>query len=188
MNKQTRILILLFPVLASVGCDGDEKSSSADPASGCAHDVLEADFEADDPIGPAVDPASGRVVLGPDQRVIVSSTYGAPQPGPNGSPFSERYQQVFAGIEQQLSGQPGLLALQLGNSKRCGTGRTLAVWRSEEEMYEFVTSRAHLDAMREANDLLRPGYAVTHWEASQPEQLTMGEAIRQLAKVEAAGE
>ena len=188
MNQQTRILTLLFLGFATVGCDGDEKTSSADPASGCSHDVLEADLELADPIGPAVDPASGKVLLGAEQRVIVSSTYGVPEPGPDGAPVTERYQQVFAGIEQQLAGQPGLLALQLGSSKRCGSGRTLAVWRSEEEMYDFVTSRAHLDAMREANDLLRPGYAVTHWEANEPEQLTIGEAIRQLAKVAAAGE
>ncbi len=188
MNQQTRFVILLLLGLASVGCDGDEKTSSSDPASGCAHDLLEGDLELADPIGPAVDPKSGKVVLSPGQPVIVSSTYGVPKPGPNGAPFSDRYKQIFVGIEQQLAGQPGLLALQLGNSKRCASGRTLAVWRSEEEMYDFVTSRAHLDAMREANDLLQPGYAVTHWEASQSEQLTMSEAIRQLAKVEATGE
>lgn len=184
VNKQ--IKTLLFMGLVSSGCVGDRNST--DTTNECSHDVMETDLEVDVPVGPSVDPSSGKVVLGANQRVIVSSTYGAPQPGPNGAPFTERYQQVLVGIEQQLAGQPGLLALQLGNSNRCGAGRTLAIWRSEEEMYDFVTSRAHLDAMREANELLRPGYAVTHWKATKPEQLTMDEAVRQLAKVEASGE
>ena len=51
-------------------------------------------------------------------------------------------------------------------------------------MYAFVTSPAHLDAMAAARDILMPGYAVTHWQARTPEQVSMSEAVRQLALAE----
>jgi hypothetical protein len=77
------------------------------------------------------------------------------------------------------------LALQLAQSDACGSGRTLAIWESEEKMYEFVMSRAHLDAMIAVNDIVMPGYAVTHWQASSADQVTLAEATRQLAKAHA---
>jgi len=90
---------------------------------------------------------------------------------------------MFGAIEAQLESQPGLLALRLSSSIECGSGRTLAIWQSEDAMYAFVTSPAHFEAMKAVDDLLVPGYAVTHWEATSREEMTHEEAVRQLHRM-----
>ena len=74
-----------------------------------------------------------------------------------------------------------MLALQLGNSPSCNSGRTLAVWESEEVMYKFVMSAPHLEAMSTANELLKPGYAVTHWTARKQDDISLEAASEHLA-------
>jgi heme-degrading monooxygenase HmoA len=133
-----------------------------------------------------VDPATGSVRVVEGQHYVVSSTYGVPKPTSDGKLVSDRYLALFGAVAEQLEREPGLIALQLGQSNACGSGRTLAIWRSEEEMYDFVTSRAHLDAMTAADEILQPGYAVTHWDATSATQFSMQEAVRQLAKIEAS--
>ena len=110
---------------------------------------------------------------------MVSSTYGAPKPGPDGAP-TQRYLELFSAIEEQLQKEPGLVAMKLASSDSCGSGRTLAVWKSEEEMYDFVTSAAHLAAMQDADEVLKPGYGVTHWSATSLEQTSWQEAVRRV--------
>ena len=151
----------------------------------CRHDQLEPDLEAAPLVGPSVDPATQHLrPLAAGGAFVVSATYGVPRPDADGAPVSSRYLRLFAAVEAQLARETGLLALQLATSSACGSGRTLAVWKSEEDMYAFVTSPAHLDAMAAARDILMPGYAVTHWQARTPEQVSMSEAVRQLALAE----
>jgi hypothetical protein len=70
--------------------------------------------------------------------------------------------------------------MRLGTSEGCGSGRTMAVWNSEEEMYAFVTSDAHTAAMKAVGQVLKPGYAVTHWSASSADRINWQEAVKQL--------
>jgi heme-degrading monooxygenase HmoA len=180
------VTLLSALVLTLHGCDDADKPTPeqrASTAQACSHDVLEPDLEADAFVGPAVDPTTGALMLAPGGRYVVSSTYGVPKPDPDGTPVSQRYLTLFAAVEAQLAQQPGLLALALGQSQGCHAGRTLALWRSEEEMYDFVTSPAHLAAMRAARDILQPGYAVTHWDATSAEDVTFARAVAQLAKI-----
>jgi heme-degrading monooxygenase HmoA len=179
------MLLSIATGMPSGGCGDEAKGTSKEPASRCAHDVLEPDLSGDAPIGPAVDRATGKLKLADGERYMVSSTYGVPKRASDGAPLTQQYLQLIGAVQEQLQREPGLLALWLLQSEQCGSGRTLAVWKSEEQMYDFVTSKAHLDAMSAADEVLQPGYAVTHWEATSADEMTMEEAIRQLAKVEA---
>jgi hypothetical protein len=67
--------------------------------------------------------------------------------------------------------------MSLGASEPCGSGPTLALWRSEEEMYDFGTSPAHVAALGAVIEILQPGYAVTHWDATSAAQLRFAEAV-----------
>jgi heme-degrading monooxygenase HmoA len=182
----TRALLCLFLAGATACADGEggERASGTGSELRCAHDVLEADISSAPWAGAAVDPATQELRLEESGPYIVSSTYGIPQLDSNGAP-SERYQRMLGAVQAQLQNDPGLLAVQLSSSDDCSSGRTLAVWRSEEQMYEFVTSPAHLAVMGAANELLQPGYAVTHWQAASREQISLREAVRQLSAVKA---
>lgn len=183
LNLHTRSAAAVFATFLSTStlaaCGEEEKGTRRER---CTAAVLESDLELDGWMGPAVDPATKELALEGGKAYVVSSTYGVPRPGSDGARVTDRYLEVFRGVEQQLGRESGLLAMRLGQSQGCGSGRTLAVWRSEEEMYDFVTSDAHLTAMKEADELLQPGYAVTHWEAQTTSQMSIDEAIRQLAK------
>jgi heme-degrading monooxygenase HmoA len=141
-------LVLTASCIAVLACGGDDK---AHVSAVCTGDQLESDLESAPFEGPGVS-ASGALQLAANTEYVVSSTYGVPKPGPDGAPITERYGQLFGAVQQQLSGQPGLLALKLATSERCGSGRTLAVWQSEEAMYDFVASDAHVAAMLAAQE------------------------------------
>jgi hypothetical protein len=171
-------------LLLCLGCGSDDKS---DPDVGeakaelrCVANVIERDLDMSPMGGSSVDEETGTYKLREGEQVIVSSTYGIPVPGSDGKPLPASYQDLMGRIIGQLQQQPGLLALQLGTSDSCGSGRTLAVWESEEAMYAFVTSPPHMEAMTNVHKLVQPGYAVTHWSASSPEQLTVAEAAKHL--------
>ena len=160
----------------------DEAPTRESRLSACRHDLQEPDLEAAPLAGPGVDPTTGRLRPPPHGAYVVSATYGVPRPSSDGAPVSSRYVQLFAAIEAQLARETGLMALQLGTSAACGSGRTLAVWESEEQMYAFVTSPAHREAMAAAREVLLPGYAVTHWETRSAAEISMEEAVRQLGR------
>lgn len=179
--------------IAAPGCSSDSNVGSDDrdaamrevaeskSALRCVADRIEPDLEIGPMGGSSVDPETGLYTLQTGQEVVVSSTYGIPKPDANGGDLPAYYQDLMGRIIQQLQAQPGLLALQLGSSPTCNSGRTLAVWESEELMYEFVTSAPHLEAMSAANELLQPGYAVTHWAAREQDDISLEAAIGHLA-------
>jgi heme-degrading monooxygenase HmoA len=172
-----RALVALSVILAGCGAEKDPQSEGGDAA--CNHGVMEADLEAQPPSGPGVDPETGKILLPPSgSSYVVSTTYGVPKPG---EAVRERWGQLFAGIQEQLASQEGFLAVVLTTSPSCGSGRTLAVWTSEEAMYEFVTSPAHAEAMAASDEVLQSGTAVDHWEATKAEEMTLEEAVRRLA-------
>lgn len=170
-------LVALGAMLSGCGSDADARSPD-DSAASCAGGVLEADLQAEPLSGPGVDPATGKLLPPPEgSSYTVSSTYGVPRPG---DAVKEKYVQYFGAIQEQLASQPGLVALQLAQSRSCGSGRTLAVWTSTEAMYDFVTSPAHLSAVDAAGELLEPGYAVIHWETSKTDEMTFEEGARRI--------
>ena len=173
---------LLAIGLALPACGDDERSSESDAGHehACSAAELEADLEEQPFVGPAAD-ASGKLKLESGKSYIVSSTYGVPVPGEGGAPVTAQYLELFGAIQAQLEIQPGLLAFKLASSDACGSGRTLAVWNSEEEMYSFVTSEAHFNAMKAVKVVLKPGFSTTHWTATDGEtQISWAEAAKQL--------
>ena len=174
--------IALSVALATPACgDDDKKSTDGKQSTLCNAKTLEADLDASPFMGPAVNPQTGELTMEPGASYVVSSTYGVPKPGSDGAPFTDRYLEVFSAIQEALGKQPGLLAIKLASSESCASGRTLAIWSSEDEMYDFVVGEAHLTAMKEAKDLLQPGFAVTHWAANSAAQASWEHAIKQLA-------
>ncbi len=167
------------------GCGNDSTATPPDsPAAECTGGVLEVDLQAEPLSGPGVDPATGKLQPPPEgSSYTVSATYGIPRPG---DAAMEKYVQYFGAVQAQLASQPGLLALQLGQSPSCGSGRTLAVWSSPEAMVEFVMSPAHLAAMDAVNELVEPNYAVTHWETTKIDEVTVEEGVRRIRASQAA--
>ena len=176
-----RALAIATTTLMFCACGDDTGTDSkTNPSTArCTAGVLESDLAVDPLMGPGVD-SGGKLKLEPGGQYVVSSTYGVPVPGADGARVSDRYLQLFGAVQAQLEKQPGLLAMSLGTSDACGSGRTLALWRSEEEMYDFVTSPAHMAAMKAASEILQPGYEVTHWDATTAESVTFSEAVRHL--------
>ncbi|AUX39614.1 hypothetical protein SOCE26_010080 [Sorangium cellulosum] len=179
-QSQFAAALLSFLGMIASGCSADSDTQTPDdPSSLCASGVLEADLEAGPATGPGVDPETGEILPPPAGSVYtVSTTYGVRRAG---DAVAERYGQIFGAVEAQLASQPGLVALQLAFSPSCGSGRTLAVWASTEQMYEFVVSPPHAAAMDAVDELVEPGYGVTHWEASTTNEMTFAEGARRLA-------
>lgn len=172
------LYVLGIAACASVGACAQDRdtNAAAQPQRLCTATTLEPDLEAAPLAGPGVNPDTGKLELPNGMHYVVSSTYGVPRPGPDGAGISPRYLTLFDAVSKQLEKERGLLAIALASSDSCGSGRTLAVWRSEETMYDFVTSDAHLAAMTAAPEILQPGYAVTHWDATSLDQITFDEA------------
>lgn len=163
-------------VIAGCASDGNANNDGVAPARSelrCHAAEIEPDLESDFVAGSAVDRSTGELQLQQGREYMVSSTYGIPKRGADGEYLSPRYEALMGMIIQKLQTQPGLLALQVSSSERCKSGRTLAVWESEDLMYDFVTTGPHLEAMSAAEELLQPGYAVSHWSASSPDQMTL---------------
>ncbi|AUX34546.1 MULTISPECIES: antibiotic biosynthesis monooxygenase [Sorangium] len=188
LDRSSRALAAAVLAALLSGCGSDTGATPSDapsdaPPAGCTGGVLEADLEADPLSGPGVEPATGALLPPPEgSSYTVSATYGMPRPG---EAVMEKYVQYFGAIQAQLASQPGLVAIQLAQSPSCGSGRTLAVWSSTEAMYEFVMSPAHLAAMDAVNELLLPNYAVTHWEAAGPDDVTMAEGALHIQATDA---
>lgn len=174
----------LGPLLLS-GCSSEPGAKNQNPApAACTGGVIEADLQGGPLSGAGVDPGTGRLLPPPDgASYTISSTYGVPR---RDAGVMERYLSMFGAIQAQLASQPGLVALQLVQSPSCGSGRTLAVWSSTEAMYEFVMSPAHLAAVDAVGELLEPNYAVTHWETSDMDEMTLEEGARRIAALEAS--
>lgn len=185
MDNSIRAAVLVLACgMVIAGCNDEaapSARSSAQAVASCNARVLEGDLEAAPPVGPAVDAASSTLQLESGVIYVVSATYGVPKPGTDGAPTAA-YRALFGAIEAQLQRESGLLALQLGTSSACRSGRTLAVWRSEEDMLRFVTSPAHLAAMRAAADVLEPGYEATHWTMVGGEPVDWQRAVEQHAR------
>ncbi|XXY51656.1 antibiotic biosynthesis monooxygenase [Sorangium sp. So ce269] len=167
------------------GCGSDSGGTAPQTsAPECTGGALEADLQAAPLSGPGVDPETGKLRPPPEgSSYTISATYGVPLPG---DAAREKYMQSFGAIQAQLASQPGLVAIQLAQSQSCGSGRTLAVWASTDEMYAFVMSPAHLAAMDAVNELIEPNYAVIHWEAASLDEITQEEGVRRIKASEAS--
>jgi quinol monooxygenase YgiN len=152
------------------------ESSAAD---GCTAKALEADSEVFVPLsGPGVDFTSNTVSppeAGTSYMVGVTYLRLAAEPAAR-QLLGELTQPIVA----QLAQQPGLVAFQIVQSARCGTARTLTVWRDEESLIDFVASPAHLAAMRRRSEVSSAATSA-HYLAKDASELTIQHALKFLA-------
>jgi len=129
--------------------------------------------------GPGYDPMTGFTAT-PKATYVVSATQIFVKPEQQDAFFEQAGK-----VAVQLTQTPGLVAYALGGDATCGDSRTLAVWESEDALYEFVGSGAHVTAMQMAPDLGLTG-RTTHWDATSEEvkALTWDKAHEKLAAIE----
>ncbi|NUO53987.1 MAG: hypothetical protein HOV80_34510 [Polyangiaceae bacterium] len=129
--------------------------------------------------GPGYDPMTGFTGTA-KATYVVSATQIFVKPEKQDAFF-----QQAGKVAVQLGETPGLVAFALGGDTACGDSRTMAVWESEDALYEFVGSGAHVTAMQMAPDLGFTG-RTTHWNATGEEvkALTWEKAHEKLAAIE----
>jgi heme-degrading monooxygenase HmoA len=91
---------------------------------------------------------------------VISATYLQLRQEPMAQ---QRFGELMGPILAELQTRPGLLAISLGTSSRCGVARTLSVWQEDIAMFGFVASPAHTAAVRAVKEVSRGGSLVTHW-------------------------
>ena len=180
--KATRTLVLALNALLSFACsndDADEPDTAPGEFASCSKGALEPDITTTlELAGPGVDPSSG--VLTPGEYHI-SATYLALKSG------KEALANQLAGpVIEELFGMAGLVAVATSRSSSCASLRTLTVWESEEAMFAFVASPAHVRAMAQTLELSRGTSNTIAWKGNAG-SATWQEAARQL-KAEAGGE
>lgn len=178
---KTRTSILLATLLAFTTACSEPRASgeptigdSADQAEGGASAAYAELFACDEaafgdvkPLsGPGYDPETG-IVGEPQSEYVVHATmlYWRQEE-------TEDFYAMAADVMAQLGSAEGLLAYAIGTDEVCGAARSMGIWRSEEDMYAFVTSGAHAKAMGMTTELASTG-KVTHWTMRADELATL---------------
>jgi heme-degrading monooxygenase HmoA len=155
--------------------------SASDAFAGCSKGLLESDREEDSDValaGPGVDPETGALKSG---SYLIATTYLAVKPEK-----IARALELGGPVVQSLFTMQGFVAFSSTASVSCATLRTLTIWESEEDMLNFVVSRAHLEAMAEISDLSRGTSNTVSWQGS--EQDTSWERAAALLASESSGD
>lgn len=139
---------------------GGGGAAALDPHYACVEANL---IEARKLSGPGFDAEQGGF-LGATSASYVVSTTQIYVPKEKQGPFLG----LATAVSTQLEATDGLVAYALGYDSGCEVNRTLSVWESEEKMYAFVGSDAHLEAMSQTTDVSVTG-RVTHWTATAEE-------------------
>lgn len=116
-------------------------------------------------VGPGLDEQG--FVGEPLDSYVIHTTQIVPRP--------EKQQEFFdqtGAVVTELVEMDGLVAFSLALDNECGDARTLGVWASEEAMYAFVGTKAHVEAMSRTPELSLAG-RVAHWSATPEEVLTL---------------
>ncbi|MBL8743012.1 MAG: hypothetical protein JNK04_18010, partial [Myxococcales bacterium] len=132
--------------------------------------------------GPGYDPLEG-IIGDPQAEYVVHATmlYWKAEK-------TEEFYDLAVALIAQLNQTEGLLAYALGTDEVCGAARSIGIWRSEEDMYAFVTSGAHAKAMGLTDELSWSGKA-THYTLPATALATVGwdQQRAALADVEPSG-
>lgn len=170
---------------ADDGTSAADSSGSGGPDIAALYDCEEPELMIAQPLaGPGIDPETGALLDPIAGEYIVHTTQILPKSDADS-------QQAFFGLVGAISAQlmqtPGLVGFSLAVEPNCAFARTLGVWESEEAMYAFVSSGAHLDAMGQTFDVGVTG-RVTHWTATAEELPPSWEsAVARLSEVDPLG-
>lgn len=132
-------------------------------------------------VGPGFDPKSGWLEPLQDSY-IAHSTQILVHPDQMDAFF-----EVSGAVQAQLAETPGLVAVAFAAEPTCGFVRTLGIWRSDKDMYTFVGTGAHAEAMARTLELSVTGKTVS-WEISaEGGPPTWASAFDELGAVEPSG-
>ncbi|HTN92546.1 MAG TPA: antibiotic biosynthesis monooxygenase [Sorangium sp.] len=164
---------------ASEGAAGGPNGGAGAPFDGCSKGELEPDRVGDlELTGPGVDAGTGALKPG---SYVISTTYLALKPE-----MAQKASDLAEPVVEALFTMEGFVALAAGRSSSCAALRTLTVWESEQDMFAFVGSPAHVRAMGQSSSLSRGTSNVISWEGSEREA-TWEEAAKRLGS-EAGGD
>lgn len=167
MKLSTAALALAL-ALAALACgpaDGADALPPVDEAA-CTKDRLEADGR-----------DSADLTTLPPGRYVISTTYLRL---PHRKSALQRFSSLTGPMEDDLRGNPGLVRVTTRLASSCNTARTLSVWKSEADLYRFVSSPSHAKAMAAVEEVSRGGSITTHWSGTEADA-TWDHATRALA-------
>lgn len=131
--------------------------STGEPA--CVEDdLVTVDFR-----GPGYDADMGGLLPPLQDTYLVSTTVLVLRPDKLND-FLTVVTKMFAVLEAN----PGFVGYSLASSEKCGTQRTMTVWRDEDSMVAFVVTPEHQAGVGMALELSTTG-TVTAWDATQAE-------------------
>jgi heme-degrading monooxygenase HmoA len=155
------MLFVISALSATLAACADDKDQGGNDLQSCVED----DFVGQPLAGRGYNPDQG--LTGPLQdSYIASTTFLILNPDQ-----TARFEELTGALAADLQTREGLVAVGFGQSQKCGTVRTLAVWASEQAMTDFVLGDAHAAAMAEVSVVGLNG-AVTHWEVT-PDEIPM---------------
>ena len=154
LGKLTLIGLLPLTIAVSACSSDDADVIDSDEAPLCVED----DFMSPPFAGPKFD-IEGGLIGEAQEQYVASTTYIVLRPD---EASLERFYELNEPIATDLATREGLVGYTIGLSAKCNTGRTVAVWESEEAMYNFVVDKAHAAAMAEFTDIATGG-VTTHW-------------------------
>lgn len=158
-------LILCF-ALAACGPMEDPDALPAIDEAKCTRDSLEADGLDSDELKEL-----------PAGQYLITTTYLRL---PHTKSALKRFSELAAPMTDDLKANQGLVRVTTRLSTSCNTARTLAVWKSELDMYRFVNGSAHAKAMGSVTQVSRGGSVTTHWMGSEADA-TWTKATQKLA-------
>jgi heme-degrading monooxygenase HmoA len=165
----TLCLTLALAACGETEADSDAGSESAgtthseDSTGTGAPACVEDDLSPTVFVGPGYDADKGGLQEPLQDKYVASTTFLVLRP--------ETAQEFGATVEAMipaLTANPGLVGFSTALSAKCGTARTLTVWRDQTAMMNFVTSDEHVAGMARAQEFSTTG-TVTSWEVTRAE-------------------
>jgi quinol monooxygenase YgiN len=152
----------LAAALFACGCgDVPQVSDAGDPPDMTAP-CVEDDLSSPGPFaGPGYDPQSG-IIGTPQAQYVAHATVIRLLPDPA---KQQQFGAMVGPVIGRLVQSPGLVGFQVASSQKCGTARTVGVWKDISSMYAFVASDEHQAAAAKTYDVAAGG-AFTHWNVS----------------------
>jgi hypothetical protein len=164
---------------------GDGSGGSGGPDVAELYACEDPDFTVVQPMfGPGFDPETGEMVEPLADEYVVSTTQILLKPDPAAQ---ETFFELNNAVVAQLMQTPGFLGVSFASEPNCGFARTLGVWESEEAMYGFVTTGAHLEAMGQTFEVAVTGRTTSFTLPAAQMPPSWDVALEQIADVAPIG-
>ena len=180
MNLSKLLLVVIAPLSILTACNTEASSgsggsggraSTTSVASGSTSSTgtgapacVEDDLAQLGPFGgPGYDATQGGIVGTPLATYVVATTVLSRRPE-----AASKFLMLATGAIGSANQTDGFVGFVVATSKKCGTARTITVWKSEEAMMTFVTAPAHAACMAASSEVSSTG-AFTKWNATPAE-------------------